>query len=98
MWITSPHSAYLSRGVLSCHCVGGEAQQVMLQQRISKARDEDYCYRVAWRVLRDWVDTQMALVELDIVQMQEISLPYVVQKNGQTLFENIILDPGRLLT
>ena len=25
-----------------------EAQQVMKAQRISKARDDDYCYRVAW--------------------------------------------------
>lgn len=75
-----------------------EAQAVMREQRISKWRDDDYCYRVAWRILRDWVDIQMALVELDIVQMQEVFLPYVVQKNGQTLFENIVTDPGLLLT
>jgi hypothetical protein len=70
----------------------------MKEQRISNSRDDDYCYRVAWRILRDWVDIQIALVEVDIVQMQEVFLPYVVQKNGQTLFENIVLDPGRLLT
>jgi hypothetical protein len=75
-----------------------EAQRVMKEQRISKSRDDDYCYRVAWRILRDWVNIQMALVELDIVQMQEVFLPYVVQKNGRTLFENTVLDPSRLLT
>jgi hypothetical protein len=74
-----------------------EAQRVMKEQRISKSRDDDYCYRVAWRILRDWVDIQMALVELEIVQIQEVFLPYVVQKTGQTLFENIVLDPSRLL-
>jgi hypothetical protein len=46
------------------------------------------------RALKLW----SALVELEIVQMQEVFLPYVVQKNGQTLFENIVLDPSRLLT
>ncbi len=57
-----------------------EAQAVMRAQRISKWRDDDYCYRVAWRILRHWVDIQMAIVELDIVQIQEVFLPYVVQK------------------
>jgi len=59
---------------------------------------EEHAYRVAWRILRDWVDVQMALVELEIVQIQEVFLPYVIQKNGQTLFENVVLDPSRLLT
>jgi hypothetical protein len=59
---------------------------------------EEHAYRVAWRILRDWVDVQMALVELEIVQIQEVFLPYVVQKNGHTLFENIVTDPSRLLT
>jgi len=67
------------------------------EQRYTKSR-EDHAYRVAWRILRDWVDIQMALVELEIVQIQEVFVPYVVQKNGQTLFENIVLDPSRLLT
>lgn len=55
---------------------------------------EEHAYRVAWRILRAWVNVQMVLVELEIVQIQEVFLPYVVQKNGQTLFENIISDPS----
>jgi hypothetical protein len=67
------------------------------EARYTKTR-EDHAYRVAWRILRDWVAIQMALVELEIVQMQEVFLPYVVQRNGQTLFENIVTDPSKLLT
>jgi hypothetical protein len=66
------------------------------EDRHRKTR-QDHAYRVAWRILRDWVDVQMALVELEIVQMQEIFLPYVIQRNGQTLFENIVTDPSMLL-
>jgi hypothetical protein len=40
----------------------------------------------------------MASVELEIVQVQEVFLPYVIPKNGHTLFENIATDPSRLLT
>ncbi len=69
------------------------------QARITAAERtrEDHAYRVAWRILRDWVDVQMALVELEIVQIQEVFLPYVIQRNGQTLFENIVTDPSLLL-
>ena len=67
------------------------------EQRYVKTR-EDHAYRVAWRILRDWVAIQMALIELEIVQVQEVFLPYVIQKNGHTLFENIVTDPSRLLT
>jgi hypothetical protein len=75
-----------------------EAALVMEQQGIKRAAfDEDYAYRVAWRILRDWVDVQMALVELDMARLEEIFLPYVVQQNGQTLFENIAMNPDRLL-
>jgi hypothetical protein len=75
-----------------------EAGQVLADQGIRRADyDEDYVYRVAWRILRDWVDVQMALVELQMAKMEEIFLPYAIQKNGQTLFENIASDPGRLL-
>ncbi len=76
-----------------------EAQAVLIEQGIHRARfDEDYAYRVAWRILRDWVDVQMALVEMRMAHLEEIFLPYAVQKNGNTLFENIAIDPGRLLS
>lgn len=66
------------------------------ESRYKKSREEQ-AYRVAWRILKDWVAVQMALVELEIVQVQEVFLPYIIQKNGQTLFENITKNPGLLL-
>ncbi len=75
-----------------------EAKKVMENQGVKRAfNDEDYAYRVAWRIMRDWVDIQMALVELEMVQLVEIFLPYTIQKNGKTLFENIVIDPSKLL-
>lgn len=46
--------------------------------------------RTAWRTIKDWVDAQMALVEVEMVKVEEIFLPYVYsQEFGQTLFEAI---------
>jgi len=64
----------------------------------NRARDdEDYVYRVAWRVLRDWVDAQMAMVDIGMVKTEEVFLPYAVNRQGQTLFEAAQSSPQFLL-
>jgi hypothetical protein len=42
---------------------------------------------VAWRIIKDWVEAQMAILESQMVQMEEIFLPYMVNRQGQTFFE-----------
>lgn len=74
-----------------------EAGKVMQNEGNNKAYDEDYCYRVAWRIIRNWLEQQMALIEIQMVDMQEIFLPYAVQKDGRTFYENILTNPTILL-
>ena len=49
--------------------------------------DYEQAERVAWRIIKDWVDAQMAILESQMVQMEEIFLPYMVNRQGQTFFE-----------
>lgn len=72
-------------------------QQVLKSDRVNRWTDEDYCYRVAWRVIRDWVMAQMALFETQMVTIPQIFLPYAVSKNGKTLFEVMADNPQLLL-
>lgn len=60
-------------------------------------RDDDYCYRVAWRILLDWTAAQMAIVDLGMAKAQEVFLPYAVTKSGTTVYETLAADPSRLL-
>ena len=53
--------------------------------------------RVAWRIVKDWVEAQMALVETKMATTQEVFLPYAVMKNGRTLAQNIATNPEMLL-
>ena len=66
-------------------------------KKITNAQREQ-AYKTAWANIRDWIDAQMALVDTRQVKLEQVFLPYLVQKNGNTLFENIVLDPSRLLT
>lgn len=45
--------------------------------------------KVAWRILKDWVEVQMALLDVEMVTLQEIFLPYIVDQNGQTVYEKL---------
>lgn len=44
--------------------------------------------RVAWRILKDWVEAQMALLDIEMVKFEEIFLPYI-EVQGQTVFEKL---------
>lgn len=53
--------------------------------------------RTAWRIVKDWVEAQMALVETQMVTPGQVFLPYMVMKDGKTLSEKLIKDPQFLL-
>lgn len=59
-------------------------------------QNRDQAYRVAWRIIKDWVEAQMALLETEMVRMEQIFLPYVVTRSGATLFE--VLKEQKFLT
>ena len=44
--------------------------------------------RVAWRILKDWIEAQFALLETGMVELEEIFLPYMLQ-GDQTLYQTL---------
>ena len=62
-------------------------QRVLTRQKVKADREQ--AERVAWRIVKDWVEAQMAILESEMVQLDEIFLPYMIINNsGQTLFEH----------
>jgi hypothetical protein len=43
--------------------------------------------RVAWRVLKDWLEAQLALIEAGAVELPQVMLPYVHVEKGKTLWQ-----------
>jgi len=68
-----------------------------LKQNGSKAPDRLQAVRVAWRIVKDWVEAQMALVETQMVETHDVFLPYLVLPNDKTLAENLKTNPNFLL-
>ena len=68
-----------------------EIFEVLKQQRkagkIKTNPDYDQAERVAWRIIKDWVEAQMAILESQMVVFEEIFLPYMLNNKGETFFE-----------
>jgi hypothetical protein len=62
-----------------------------------KSEWEMQAVRTAWRIVKDWIEAQMALVETQMVTTQQVFLPYAVMGDGRTLSEHVASDPGFLL-
>jgi len=71
----------------SLPCEWRKFQRCLEKQNVRRSFDEDYVYRVAWRVIRDWVMAQMAFYETEIVDMPQVFLPFAMSKNGKTMYE-----------
>jgi hypothetical protein len=54
--------------------------------------------RVAWRIIKDWVEAQLAIVQSRQAQLTEVFLPYVVAENGQTMFQAFTESKQKQLT
>lgn len=45
--------------------------------------------KVAWRIIKNWVEAQMAIVEAQLADLTEVFLPYAITKNGTTLYKEV---------
>lgn len=85
-------------------CNWRAVREVFNQQGISasrlKHRDrnlDNQAIRTAWRVMRDWIQAQLALVEINMVTIPQVFLPYTIMRGGMTLAEKMDADPQFLL-
>lgn len=52
-------------------------------------RNREQAARTAWRIIKVWVDAQMAIIDAEIVEPAQVFLPYAITKSGNTLFQDI---------
>lgn len=74
------------------------------QKKVGKIKikvDYDQALRVAWRNIKEWTESQMALIAADQAKIEQVFLPYVLNRKGQTFFEvfeenqKLFLEAGR---
>lgn len=69
-----------------------ECLEVLKKEKRANPRKQikdtkEHAERVAWRILKDWVEAQMALLDIGMARFEEIFLPYIEISAGQTIFQ-----------
>lgn len=62
-----------------------------------RLRTREQAARVAWRIVKDWVAAQLAIVEAEMVDMVEVFLPYAQGSDGETVYDRFKKSPQLLL-
>lgn len=63
-------------------------QKVLEEQGVDpRYRTYEHAVRVAWRITKDWVRAQMALLETEMVKLEQVFLPYMMAGKDKTLYE-----------
>lgn len=59
---------------------------------------DTHALNVGWRIIKDWIEAQGALIEIDMVTIEEVFMPYlVINAAGETLSKKILSGGGMKL-
>lgn len=54
-----------------------------------KLQTKEQAIRVSWRILKVWIEAQMAIIDSEMVTPAEVFLPYAITKSGKTVYQEI---------
>lgn len=73
-------------------------QKTLQRQRVSaKYQTPEHALRVAWRITKDWVEAQLAIIETQMVTTAQVFLPYAIMKDGDSVYQYFAKNNSMLL-
>jgi hypothetical protein len=70
------------------------ATQAQGPKRLAQLASRDNAERVAWRIIKDWLEAQLALIASSMATLDQVMLPYMQVESG-SLYE-LVQEQGRL--
>lgn len=72
--------------------------RTLQRQRVSpKYQTPEQALRVAWRITKDWVEAQLAIIETQMVTTAQVFLPYAITGTGESVYEYMAKNTNLLL-
>ena len=73
-------------------------ERKLARKFLSEPLRSDQGERIAWRIIKDWIDSQLSLLEMNFAEPIEILLPYAYDMNEKkSLYEKFNEDKSRFL-
>ena len=63
-----------------------------------KHRSIEQAARTAWRIVKDWVEAQLAMIEAEQADTIELFLPFAQSSDGRTVYETLKQSEFKMLT
>ena len=72
--------------------------ETLKRQNVSRSlQTPEQALRVAWRITKDWVAAQLAIIETRMVTTAQVFLPYAITNDGRSVYEYIASNTSLLL-
>ncbi len=63
-----------------------------------RLKTREQAAKVSWRILKDWIEAQLAIVDAEMASITEVFLPYAQNKTGETVYESLEAGEFKQLT
>lgn len=62
--------------------------KAMTRDGVPKSKlTHEHAAKVAWRIAKDWLEAQAALIDAGLADLDEVMMPYMISNTGQTAFQ-----------
>jgi hypothetical protein len=66
----------------------GPVEKVLRAQRVERRyQGREQATKVAWRITKDWLEAQLALIATEMVALDQVMLPYMQDDDGRTVYD-----------
>lgn len=62
----------------------------MVRDKVKHADIDAQAYRVSWRILKDWIEAQMGIIQAGMAELAQVLLPYARTDHGDTVYERFL--------
>jgi hypothetical protein len=61
----------------------------------NSSKNSEQALRTSWRIVKDWIEAQMAIVQAELAPIQEVFMPYlIINEQGETLANKMLHGNG----
>lgn len=61
---------------------------VLKRQKVqSRFQTPEHAERVGWRIVKDWLEAQLAIIKTEMVSLDQVMLPYLRTEDGRTVYD-----------
>lgn len=65
-----------------------KVEAVLTRQRVdARYRSPQHAERVGWRIVKDWLEAQLAIIATEMVTLDQVMLPYMTGDGGATVYD-----------